>query len=93
MGRYYCERAYWLMTRDLLVLTGKILEPRVEPGMLIDLPKSIRGPGPTPIHSIQEVTFEDRPPELGVVIEMHHLDKAPLMEPSDLQGRVLTVIG
>lgn len=93
MGRFYCDRAYWLMTRDLLVLTGRVMEGPVEPGMLVDLPASIRGPGPTPIHSVQEVTFDDRPPELGVVIEMHHLDKAPMMEPSHLEKRELKVVG
>lgn len=91
MGRFYCHRAYWLMTRDLLVLSGKILEGPVEPGMAIDLPRSIRGPGFVPIHSVQEVTFEDRPPELGVVIQWHHLDAAPMMEPSHLEGRTLQV--
>ncbi|MCB9679446.1 MAG: hypothetical protein H6737_30355 [Alphaproteobacteria bacterium] len=89
MGRFYCARAYWLMHRDLLVLTGKILEEPVQPGTAIDLPKSIRGPGLVPIHSVQEVTFDDRPPELGVVIEMRHLDAAPMMEPSHLEGREL----
>jgi hypothetical protein len=89
MGRFYCHKAYWLMHRDLLVLTGKILEEPVQPGTPIDLPKSIRGPGLVPIHSVQEVTFDDRPPELGVVIEMRHLDAAPMMEPSHLEGRTL----
>lgn len=91
MGRFYCKRAYWLMTRDLLVLTGQILEEPVQPGCAIDLPVSIRGPGLVPIHSVQEVTFADRPPELGVVIEYHHLEAAPLMEPSHLEGRELKV--
>lgn len=92
MGRYFCKRAYWLMTRDLLVLTGEILEGPVEPGCAIDFPVSIRGPGFVPIHSIQEVTFADRPPELALVIEYHHIEKAPLMEPSHLEGRELKVV-
>ena len=92
MGRFHCERAYWLMTRDLLVLTGQILEGPVEPNLAIDLPVSIRGPGLVPIHSIQEVTFDDRPPELGLVIEWRHLESAPMMEPSHLQGRELRVV-
>ena len=92
MARFYCNRAYWLMTRDLLVLTGKILEGPVDAGQRIDLPKSIRGPGLVPIHSVQEVTFEDRGPELGIVIQWHHLEAAPLMEPSHLEKRELKVL-
>jgi hypothetical protein len=91
VGRFYCKRAYWLMTQDLLVLTGQVLAEPVQPGCAIDLPASIRGPGLVPIHSIQEVTFADRPPELGVVIEYHHLEAAPMMEPSHLEGRELKV--
>lgn len=92
MGRFYCDRAYWLMTRDLLVLTGKVLEGPVDAGQAIDLPASVRGPGLVPIHSVQEVTFEDRPPELGIVIQWHHLEKAPMMEPSSLEKRELRVV-
>ena len=92
MKRFYCERAYWLMTRDLIVLTGKILEGPILPGMSIEFPTSIRGPGFVPIHSIQEVTFEDRGPELGIVIEYRHIESAPLMEPSHLEKRVLKVM-
>lgn len=91
MGRFYCHRAYWLMTQDLLVLTGKVMEGSVDAGQAIDLPTSIRGPGLVPIHSVQEVTFDDRPPELGVVIQWHHLEAAPWMEPSHLEGRTLLV--
>jgi hypothetical protein len=92
MGRFYCDRAYWLMTRDLLVLTGQVLEGPVDAGHAIDLPQAIRGPGLVPIHSVQEVTFEDRPPELGIVIQWHHLESAPMMEPSHLEKRELRVV-
>lgn len=91
MGRFFCARAYWLMTQDLLILTGKVLEGPVDAGLAIDLPTSIRGPGFVPIHSIQEITFDDRPPELGIVIQWHHLDAAPMMEPSHLENRELKV--
>jgi len=82
-------RAYYLAKRDLLVLTGSVIEGEAVPGMLVDLPALLSGPGWVPIHSVEPVRFADGREDLAVTVAFHELEAAPLFEPSNCEGRVL----
>ncbi len=87
------KKSFYLGSRDLLVLTGDVLQHPVQPGMFIDLPRELRGPGRVPIHTVEFVSFADNRDELCVTIQYHHLATAPLMEFSAVEGHVLEVAG
>lgn len=85
-------RAFYLPGRDLLVLTGSVIEGEAVAGMLLDLPAVLRGPGPVPVHSVESVQFADGRDDLALTVAFHHLDAAPLFEPSFCEGRVLQLL-
>lgn len=91
MPRYRVKKCYWLAHRDLVVMTGTIVDGPVLPGMFINLPTQLRGPGLVPIASMEEVEFPTHK-ELAVVIEYRELEPAPMFEPSTVEGRVLDVV-
>ncbi len=86
---FLVERVYYLPARDLLVLAGRPDPTMPEPGGAIDLPEDLKGPGWVPIADVQTVPFADGTEQLCVVVEYQHLEAAPLMEFTDLEGRPL----
>lgn len=93
MSLFKVKRSFYLGSRDLVVLTGDVLRHPVQPGMFIDLPRDLRGPGRVPIHSVEFVKFANNVDELAVTFLYHHLATAPLMELSAVEGHVLEVAG
>ncbi|MEL6346348.1 MAG: hypothetical protein AAFV53_24770 [Myxococcota bacterium] len=90
MARFRVIKCYWFWQRDVVVMTGDIVEGPVLPGMFIDLPRSLRGPGRVPIDTLEEIQFPTHR-QLAVLIQHRELDSAPMFEPSAVEGRVLEV--
>lgn len=88
---FLVEKVYWLPKADLLVLTGHLVGD-VGPGMLVDLPVAIKGPGPVPVHSVEFVDFGQAGALPAITVAQVYLDQAPLMEYSDLEGRTLAIL-
>ena len=93
MSLFKVKKSFYLGSRDLVVLTGEVLRHPVQPGMFIDLPRGLRGPGRVPIHSVEFVRFANDVEDLCVTFQYHHLATAPLMELSSLEGCALEVLG
>ena len=55
MATFRIDMAFYLQSRDLVVLVGDILEGEVGRGMTVDLP----GLGLRPVHSAEFVRFAD----------------------------------
>ncbi len=91
MGLYRVKQAFFHGKRDLLVLTGSILEGHVGAGMRIDLPRTLRGPGPVPVHTVEPVVYANGAKDLAVTVQFHWLESAPLFEPSFVEGRIVDV--
>ncbi len=72
-----------------LVLTGQVVGA-IEPGMYVDLPREVNGPGPVPILGVEYVQFADGALP-AITIAHKHIEDAPLMEFCDLEGRLLAV--
>ena len=89
MGFVQVHKAYWMPRTDVLVLTGQLVG-QVEPGMLVDLPREVNGPGPVPIRSVELVEFATGT-MLAITVDHEELEVAPLMEYRDLEGRLLEV--
>lgn len=86
---FFVERVYYLPQRDLLVLAGRPDPTEPKPGGSIDLPRDVKGPGWVPITDVQTVPFADGVEKLCVIVDYHHIEAAPLMEFSDLEGVAL----
>jgi hypothetical protein len=82
-------KAFYLPDRDLLVFTGSALEGQPVAGMELELPLVLRGPGWVPVHSVEAVRFADGHEDLALTVAFHHLESAPVFEPSTCEGRVL----
>ncbi len=91
MATFHVDKAFFLARTDQLVLTGSEQLGPIVPGMWVDLPVEVEGPGPVPIASVDRVRFADGREVPALVIDYHHLDAAPDMEFSHLEGRQLTV--
>jgi len=89
LGFVQVHKAYWMPRTDALVLTGQLVG-QVEPGMLVDLPREVNGPGPVPIRSVELVEFTTGT-MLAITVDHDELEVAPLMEYADLEGRLLEV--
>ena len=90
MATFQVQRGYWMPKADLLVLTGHMTGD-IGPGMLVDLPVEIRGPGPVPIASVELVELGPEGVLPAITIAHSALELAPLMEFQDLEGRALQV--
>lgn len=88
MAGLHVHKVYYVPHRDLVVLAGDPLGGTPGPGYAIDLPKEIRGPGWVPIADVQVVPFADGY-RTCVILDYQVVEGAPLMEFSDLEGRVL----
>lgn len=88
---FFVQRVYYLPHRDQLVLAGRPDPTMPVPGGAIDLPQEVKGPGWVPILDVQTVAFADGVERLCVVIDYTHVEAAPLMEFSDLEGKPLPV--
>lgn len=93
MGLFKVHKTFWLGSRDLVVMTGDIVENPVRQGMFLDVPIALRGPGRVPIHSLELVRFRGGNEELAITVEYTQFASAPLLELSDLEGRLLEVLG
>jgi len=89
MAFFQVFKTYYLFKKDALVLTGQLVG-EVEPGMYVDLPREVNGPGPVPILGVEVVQFADGALP-AITIAHEHIEDAPLMEFCDLEGRLLTV--
>jgi hypothetical protein len=89
MGCFQVFKTYFLFKMDALVLTGHLVG-EVEPGMYVDLPREVNGPGPVPILGVEYVQFADGALP-AITIAHEHIEDAPLMEFCDLEGRLLEV--
>ena len=85
------QRAYYLPRRDLIVLTGTLVSGDLRPGMLVDFPRSMGGPGLVRIATVETVRFADGNEDLALTVDFHDLEPSPLFEPSRLEGRVIDV--
>ena len=86
------RKAFYLPDRDLLVFTGSALEGEPVAGMLLELPRTLQGPGFVPITSVESVRFSDGHEDLALTVAFHHLESVPLFEPSRCEGRVLRLL-
>ena len=93
MGQFKVKSTYYLPPRDLLVLTGDVVTPRVEPGMWLDLPKELDGPGKVQIASMEYVQFADRSQQLAICLPMNALSESFSFDLSSVEGEVLKVSG
>lgn len=88
---FYVERVYYVPHRDLLVLAGRPDPSLPRPGGSIDLPQDVKGPGWVPIADVQQIEFADGADRTCVIVDYEHIERAPLMEFTDLEGRPLDV--
>lgn len=91
MAEFHVDKAFFLGRTDQLVLTGAPSLGPVVPGMYVDLPREVEGPGPVPIAAVEVVKFADGREVPALCIDFHHLDAAPGLEFASLEGRVLAV--
>ncbi|MEN0064087.1 MAG: hypothetical protein AAGA48_18180 [Myxococcota bacterium] len=88
---FFVQRVYYVPHRDLLVLAGRP-DPTVPvAGGAIDLPEDLKGPGWVPIADVQTIAFADGAERTCVIVDYTHLEQAPLMEFSDLEGKPLSL--
>lgn len=88
---YRIEKAFYHAGFDLVVLTGSVSQGRLEPGMWIDLPKEVGGPGRVPIQSVEYVEFLTGR-ELAVTVNYQDLSNAAF-DPAVLEGSEVEVVG
>jgi hypothetical protein len=86
---FQCDKVYYMAHRDLLVLAGRPVSGQPRAGWSVDLPREIKGPGWVPVHDVQTIPFKDGTEKFCLVLAYEVLTSAPLMEFSDLEGRVL----
>jgi hypothetical protein len=84
------HKVYYVPHVDQLVLAGTVDGRAPVPGGAIDLPREVRGPGWVPIHDVQSVSFAGVN-RICVVLSYDVIQGAPMMEFSDLEGRILDV--
>ncbi len=89
MAGFQCDKVYYMAHRDLLVLAGRPVSGQPSAGWSVDLPREIKGPGWVPVHDVQTIPFADGTDRFCLVLEYEVVTSAPLMEFSDLEGRVL----
>ena len=77
----------------MVIMTGMVVESPVQPGMWIELPKSMSGPGRVVIETMEFVRFADGHQELAICISSGALDNVPTFETSRLHGCTLEVFG
>ena len=90
MASFQVHKVYWVTQRDLVVLAGVTGESLPRPGQAIDLPREVKGPGWVPIADAQTIEFADGPRPC-VILEYGVLEGSPLMEFTDLEGKILSV--
>ena len=90
MGVFEVRESFYLGTHDLLVLTGRIVEDPVRPGMTLFLPRTEAGEGRVPIAGLQVVEFATGP-QLALTITMEAFDRVPGLDFADLHGQTLQV--
>jgi hypothetical protein len=90
MASFQVHKVYWVTQRDLVVLAGLPGEVLPRAGHAIDLPREVKGPGWVPIADAQTVEFADGPRPC-VILDYAVLEGSPLMEFSDLEGKILSV--
>jgi len=90
-AKFYVKRCYWVTKRDWIVMTGVVKNGPIFPGMYINLPRELHGPGPVPIGTMEEVELLTGT-EFAITFEYRHLESAPLFEPSWVEGRWLDVV-
>lgn len=89
MAAFTVDKVYYIPHRDLIVLAGHCESGRPLPGMMVDLPREINGPGWVPIHDVQQIPFADGTTKLGIVLLYDVVTSAQLMEFTDLEGLAL----
>jgi hypothetical protein len=84
-------RAFYLPGRDLVVLTGSVLEGELHDESWVDLPRHLGGPGWVRVNSVESVRYADGNEDLALTLAMDALAPVPMFEPSLLEGRVLAL--
>ena len=87
---YRIHKAFFHAGFDLVVLTGAVSRGRLKPGMSIDLPQELGGPGRVPIQSVEYVEFLTGR-ELAVTVAYQDVSDATF-EPSVLEGKEVEVV-
>ncbi len=94
MGWFRVKDAYYHTRMDALVLTGEILEPKVEPGLFVDFPRGDHGPRRVPIADVTTVKYaNDKPEAVCIVIDYRHIQKYWDWDPTRFEGKLLEVVG
>lgn len=91
MAAFHVQKVFYVQGKDLLALAGRVESGRVLPGMAIDLPREVQGPGWVPIAGVQKVPFADGKERTCVLLDYETITGAPLMEFGDLEGLILEV--
>lgn len=93
MPAFHVDHTYYIAARDIFLLAGHTVSGTVKPGMAVDLPKEIRGPGWVPIGGVQTVPFGKGVSKLCLLIDYQFVAAAPFMEFDHLHGKTLDVRG
>lgn len=91
MGRFAVERSFYLPNRDLMVLTGALLNGDMEPGDRVELPTRLGGPGLVPIAAVEMVQFADGREVPAICVELKWIEGVPTFEPVTLEGEILGI--
>jgi hypothetical protein len=88
---FQVSKAFYMAKRDVFVFTGTLVYGDAVPGMFVDLPRSMGGPGPVRIESVDVVAFAGGRHELALTVPYEALESVPLWEPSTVEGRALSL--
>jgi hypothetical protein len=91
MAAFKVKKVFYVAGEDLIALAGGMESGFVKPGMSIDLPREVKGPGWVPIHDTQSVPFRDGKTLLCILLLYDVVVGAPLMEFTDLEGLALEI--
>ncbi len=92
MGTFRVDNAYYHAVRDQIVLAGAIVEPVVDVGMLVDLPRQEGAPGRLPIADITWIQFQGGVPDkVALCLDYRHFVEVFDWDPFQLEGRTVEV--
>lgn len=91
MASFTVSRCFYHPVGDHLVLAGRLESGMAAPGMQVDLPRELRGPGWVTVSDVQVVPFRDGTRQLCLILPYASISEHPFMEFGDLEGKALDV--
>jgi hypothetical protein len=91
VASFTVDRCFYHPVGDHLVLAGRLESGQASPGMQIDLPQELRGPGWVTVTDVQWVPFRGGARQLCLILPYAALSEHPFLEFSDLEGKALDV--